>query len=218
MKTSWKWIATLSLTGVLTAWSYQGLDRQILPDCIQFKRQWKEPLELITRLGEAWIWLAPVLLALIWFRYRRPDPAAANRAQFFIFAVASAGLVNTLIKVCCGRARPSQLKEGFYGFHGFSLDSHFGSFPSGHSNTAAASALAIAILFPRLRWLMLVTAILIAASRVLLHAHYLSDALAGMMTGAIVVLAVESRWKFDARAQFSFVQGLKWSCLKNHGG
>ena len=180
------------------AWSYFGLDRKLLEPCRQIKQLSKPFWEAVTQAGLAGPWVITAALCWLFFRYRQnPNPVVANRAAFFFVAVAAAGVANTLIKVCCGRARPSMwTREGVYGFHGFSVDSHYGSFPSGHSNTAAAVALALAILFPRYRWLFLVFALLVATSRVILGAHYLSDVIVGLCTGVAGVLVVARFWKF----------------------
>lgn len=198
MKNHLLWPLLFALAAGFAAWSYFHLDCKLLEPCVQIKQQNKLLWEAITRCGLAGPWLITAALFWLLFRYRQnPNPVAANRAAFFIASVAAAGVANTLIKVCCGRARPSMWKkEGVYGFHGFSIDSHYGSFPSGHSNTAAAVAVALAILSPRWRWLFLVFALLVATSRVILGAHYLSDVIVGLCTGVAGVLVVARFWKF----------------------
>ena len=69
--------------------------------------------------------------------------------------------------------------------------------PSGHATTAFAAAVAVALLWPRLRVPMLIYAFLIAASRVVLDAHYVSDVLAGAAVGVAGALLVRD-W-FAAR-------------------
>ena len=73
----------------------------------------------------------------------------------------------------------------------------YASMPSGHATTAFAAMVAVALLWPRLRIPVLVYALLIAASRVMLDAHYLSDVLAGAVAGAAGALLVRD-W-FAAR-------------------
>jgi len=198
MKNARLWAFLFALAAGFSAWSYFHLDLKLLEPCAVIKQQNKLLWEAITQCGLAGPWVITAALMWLLFRYRQnPNPVAANCAAFFIVAVSAAGVFNTLIKVCCGRARPSMWnKEGVYGFHGFSTDSHFGSFPSGHSNTAAAVALALAILFPRWRWRLLVFALLVAMSRVILGAHYLSDIIVGLCTGAAGVLVIARFWKF----------------------
>lgn len=64
------------------------------------------------------------------------------------------------------------------------------SWPSNHSVLAAAFATACALAVVRLRWYLAATALLIAAARVGVGAHYPHDVLFGLGLGMLVVLAV----------------------------
>ena len=90
------------------------------------------------------------------------------------------------MKIFFGRARPKYGGE----FTFFSLDSHFNSFPSGHSADAFVSGVFLYYLlkyskYSKYRFLPLAYALLIAFSRVVVSAHYLSDAVAGMAIGIL---------------------------------
>jgi membrane-associated phospholipid phosphatase len=63
---------------------------------------------------------------------------------------------------------------------------HFPSFPSGHAALAFSGALLVCLALRKTRWRLLTcsAAVLIAASRVYLGVHYLSDVLAGALLGA----------------------------------
>ena len=103
-----------------------------------------------------------------------------QRALFLFFAVASSGLLVDLVKVLCGRARPTKLiEENLYGFYLFETSSRMMSFPSGHSNTAAAAALVLWYIWPKSWPLGLMIAGGVMLSRVALLKHYPSDTLAG---------------------------------------
>jgi len=124
--------------------------------------------------------------------------ALAVRISFLFAAVALPSLFVTIVKRVIGRARP------FVGGH---LDPFlylppvwrpdYASMPSGHATTAFAAAVAVALLWPRLRLPMLIYALLIAASRVVLDAHYVSDVIAGAAAGVAGALLVRD-W-FAAR-------------------
>ena len=124
--------------------------------------------------------------------------ALAVRISFLFAAIALPSLLVTIIKRVIGRARP------FVGGH---LDPFlylppvwrpdYASMPSGHATTAFAAAVAVALLWPRLRLPMLIYALLIAASRVVLDAHYVSDVIAGAAAGVAGALLVRD-W-FAAR-------------------
>lgn len=60
------------------------------------------------------------------------------------------------------------------------------SFPSGHATTAFAAAAAAAVLMPRLRWMFLGLAALVALSRVYLGVHFVLDILAGALLGTLI--------------------------------
>ncbi|HUA01243.1 MAG TPA: phosphatase PAP2 family protein, partial [Candidatus Aquilonibacter sp.] len=60
------------------------------------------------------------------------------------------------------------------------------SFPSGHSITAFAIAIAIGLFYPYLQVCLLVVALLIASSRIILGMHFLSDVIAGSAIGILL--------------------------------
>jgi len=122
----------------------------------------------------------------------------AVRAGFLFTAIAVPGLFTTLVKRVIGRARP------FVGEHAdpflylpWVWRADHASLPSGHAATAFAAAVAVGLLWPALRLPMLAYAVVIAVSRVVLDAHYLSDVTVGAMVG--VIGAVLVRDAFAAR-------------------
>lgn len=68
------------------------------------------------------------------------------------------------------------------------------SFPSGHAATAAGLAVALAVLYPRGRWLFVGFAMLAALQRVEVQAHFLSDVLAGAALGCALSAACNGNW------------------------
>jgi undecaprenyl-diphosphatase len=58
------------------------------------------------------------------------------------------------------------------------------SFPSGHSITAFAVAICIGLFYPQLQDALLFIAVCVAASRIILGLHFLSDVIAGSAIGA----------------------------------
>ena len=82
----------------------------------------------------------------------------------------AAGLVEFSIKHLVGRPRPDVVLD---------LD----SFPSGHATSVFAVATVFAAFYPRLRWPLYALAATVAAGRVYLMRHYVSDVLAGAIIG-----------------------------------
>ena len=93
-------------------------------------------------------------------------------------------LIGNLLKTLVDRPRPP----------GQMLEAHSSSFPSGHASYAAATAVAVVLLFSRPGrrghvWPFAVVVIAAMAwSRTYLQVHWLSDALAGAVLGLAVVL------------------------------
>ena len=129
--------------------------------------------------------------------------AIAVRTGFLFAAIAVPSLFATIIKRLIGRARPHVGTEAdpfLYGQLVWRAD--YASMPSGHATTAFAAAIAVGLLWPRLRPLMLIYAVIIAVSRVVLDAHYLSDVIAGAFVGSIGALIVRD---WFARRHLGFV-------------
>jgi membrane-associated phospholipid phosphatase len=123
------------------------------------------------------------------------------RLGYVFIAVGLPGLVSTVIKRWIGRVRPSA--AGPFAYEPFSWRPDYASFPSGHATTAFAALVAFGLVFPRIRPVLWLYALLIAASRVLVSAHYPSDVIAGAAFGAFGALLVRD-W-FAARRLGFFV-------------
>jgi membrane-associated phospholipid phosphatase len=121
------------------------------------------------------------------------------RLGFVFVAVGLPGLVATIVKRWIGRVRPSD--QGPFAYEPFSWRSEFASLPSGHATTAFAALVAIGLLFPRARPALWVYALLIAASRIVVGAHYTSDVIAGAFAGVLGALLVRD-WMARRRLGF----------------
>jgi len=129
-----------------------------------------------TRGGDGWLWYALGLVLLLFGGEQRFLAVGAA-------AVASgAGIALFLqIKKATRRKRPSEP-------HCWAdlLPPDQFSFPSGHTITAFAVSIALAGFYPELAIGLLFCAISVAASRILLGMHFLSDVLAGAAIGSLL--------------------------------
>jgi membrane-associated phospholipid phosphatase len=127
--------------------------------------------------------------------------AVVVRLGFAFIAVGLPGIVSTLSKRWIGRVRPSA--AGPFAYEPFSWRPEYASFPSGHATTAFAALVAFGLVFPRIRPVLWLYALLVGASRVIVSAHYPSDVIAGAAFGAFGALLVRD-W-FAARRLGFFV-------------
>jgi membrane-associated phospholipid phosphatase len=67
------------------------------------------------------------------------------------------------------------------------MRSDFWSFPSGHTANAVAVALALSSIWPRCRAAAAIFAVLVAASRIIITAHYVSDVVMGAFLAFAIV-------------------------------
>ena len=117
--------------------------------------------------------------------------AVAVRLGFLFLAIGLPGLCFAALKRLIGRARP--LVEGGadpFIYRPLGWEVEYASFPSGHAIDAFAIAMALGALWPRARPVLWTYAVIIATSRLVLTAHFPSDAIAGAVIGVVGVLLV----------------------------
>lgn len=150
--------------------------------------RWRAPrwfsllMILSTRCGDGWLWYT---VGITIFFYGGPHRFGALAASG---SAALAGIVLfRVLKKTSHRQRPCDIEP-----HCWSsvLPPDRYSFPSGHSITAFAVAVSVGLFYPELMVSLLTAALLIAASRIILGMHFLSDVIVG--SGFGVLLAVVS--------------------------
>jgi membrane-associated phospholipid phosphatase len=125
-----------------------------------------------------------------------------SRVAFLTFLP---GILARTCKLLVTRYRPmvfdldGAASASFQGIPGSPASWDLQSFPSGHTTTAVAFALALSCLYPRGRYLFAVFAVLAAAQRVLFDAHFLSDTLAGAGIACFVAALLRDRLLWDSR-------------------
>jgi undecaprenyl-diphosphatase len=146
--------------------------------------RWRAPtwvqrwMVFASRGGDGWLWSAVGLVLLLFGGPRRSE---ALRAGFVATAVSQAAFF--VMKRCFGRERPCATEPHCWATL---LPPDRFSFPSGHTMTAFAITFALGSYYPNLLAGLIFCAISVAASRVMLGLHYLSDVVAGMVVGSAI--------------------------------
>jgi undecaprenyl-diphosphatase len=135
-------------------------------------RTFKVLLRGISHLGDGYLWIALLAVALVTGRMR---------AAYAGLLAAALGIgASLLLKRACRRARPD---GGTHWGRVVAPDKY--SFPSGHTTTAFALATITVTSWPAISPALWVCAGCIAVSRTLLGCHYLSDVAAGAALGLV---------------------------------
>ena len=129
-----------------------------------------------TRCGDGWLWYAIGAVVLV---FGGPERFAALLAA--TTAVGTGIALFLKLKRSFGRKRPCALEPHCWATL---LPPDQFSFPSGHTITAFAVALSLGAFYPVLLTGLLFCAASVAASRILLGMHFLSDVLAGAVIGS----------------------------------
>ena len=144
-----------------------------------------EPLTAFFLVASAW-WVKWPLFTAVGAvcdaSCRRRLPTAAVAASL---AAGVSGVAVTLLKGTFDRPRPGVADAGV---DPIGIIPASASFPSGHSATAFATAVAVSVVYPRLRWPLLALALAVALSRVYLGMHYATDVAAGSALGIAIGL------------------------------
>lgn len=149
--------------------------------------QWEAPhwirrwMVVASRGGDGWLWSVIGLILLLFGGERR-------------FAALEAGLVSVgagqlaffILKRVIGRERPCATEPHCWALL---LPPDRFSFPSGHTITAFAIAVSLGLYYPALLVGLIFCAFSVAASRVILGLHYMSDVIAGILIGVATGMA-----------------------------
>ncbi|MEO8440720.1 MAG: phosphatase PAP2 family protein [Spartobacteria bacterium] len=179
---AWKWLFLLLLAGFAIAASFY-FDPVVRTWVAEHpNRTARQVMRGISRYGD---WPGHVLagLLLVAIAWWRGNKRWVRIGLTMILACALAGIVARGIKVTTGRARPSVKQE--LGWNGPRLGSNYHSFPSGHTAATTAFFGVLLIANRRAGLCLLPIPLLIAASRLYIAAHYLSDVVCAAAVGAL---------------------------------
>ena len=167
-------LAVVAVAHLLDPWAWR-----VLRDARVYERDWGRLLRI---LGYLPTW---GIVALALWQGGEDRVAGARRARLVLLAPLVGGLVAEVGKLLVRRLRPDPELFG-YAFRAFAEGpwSNRGmGLPSSHMLVAFAGASALAVLFPRLRWLWYALAAGCGLTRVLAVGHFLSDVVVAACLG-----------------------------------
>ena len=155
-------------------------------------------LDSITHYAKAGHWLAAAIIALAGAAIARHFGATGKDlpliVTYSLAFIASLTIGSTIlhgIKLVLGRRRPrDDMEMGLYGFMPLAFNLNYNSFPSGHALTIACVAVIITCVWPMLWPVWFAVALVLAVTRALLTAHFVSDVLIGAGIGLIAAREV----------------------------
>lgn len=160
----------------------QGIDDAVADGSLEVRNPPTTVVAMAFSLaGSVWInWPLRVLVGILLLRRRRFLQFSA-----FVLAVVTSEILIGTLKAAYDRPRPLDSL----------IETSSSSFPSGHAVAGAVTAVGMVLVLVqpgRLRWRWEIWAVvfssLMALSRVYLHAHWLSDTIAGALLGAGLAL------------------------------
>ncbi len=187
---SGKQILIFALIGLaLSVISIFTLDYRLASPMLSLGLGNKEFWNVVTDIGDSkymGLLLVATWLSALIYQKINPEkpfwPALRKKALLVFAAVVGTGVLVIILKTIVGRARPYM---GDIGFFPFTFGSDYASWPSGHTTSAFAFAVAAGMAFPILRWPLLVVAALTGFSRMVLGVHYLGDVVMGATIGTL---------------------------------
>jgi len=150
----------------------------------------KRAMQTVSRVGD---WPAHLIAGLLGIAIAF---VAKSKMWMRIFlamlvALALAGVTARVVKLATGRARPSVKTEAHW--NGPRYSSKYHAFPSGHTASSTAFFVALFLKRKKIGAPLLLIPVLIALSRMVVGAHYLSDVTFAAILGVICAV-VATRW------------------------
>ncbi len=194
--------------------------------------QTKSLFGTLTHFGDSLYFFIPTIITWALVKIIKSKNQIINtisEISLFIFLnILLSGIVTQILKHIIGRPRPVL-------FNGFDLksldiihfDSKWHSFPSGHSATIFAFIFCMIFLFPKIKNILITIAIIIASTRVIVGAHFISDifggALVAYLTSILIlkklasknILFIEENEKFFPNSNVNIISSYIGNVYKN---
>ncbi|GGZ12378.1 phosphatase PAP2 family protein [Streptomyces inusitatus] len=144
----------------------------------------------VHKLAEFWteagLLLFGVLFVVMWWRARGGTTTEIAVAVLAPIATAIGYVVSESLKTVFDEERPCRTVTEAVGSLATCPPVGDWSFPSNHSAIAGAAAVALLLVRPKLAWLTVPMALLMAFSRVFVGVHYPHDVIVGLVLGGVV--------------------------------
>ncbi len=178
----------------------------------------RDTYRLLRVLGSAYFWVLVFVVFVGEGFARRDDPERAvatrdraglwSRGLFVLFGALGSGLLAEVVKLVVRRGRPDELLNRdatlsltdprTFDYVSMWPGTTLGNFwdagdlgmASSHAATAFGGMLALGVMWPRWRWVLLVLAGLSAYTRLQSRDHYVSDLIGGVICAGVVVSAL----------------------------
>lgn len=178
------------IVAVIVSILYYFVDRDVATYFYNLEdNSFKNFFKYITHFGKSEWFLVPSFLLYIYFRRIKKFIYARESIYIFMTNIV-AGIVVWLFKVPFGRMRPSlYFQDNLYGFDffkWFEFGSKYASFPSAHTMTVMSSVVALSLILPKWKYLLLALGLLVAMSRIVITEHYVSDVFFASFLGYII--------------------------------
>ena len=161
--------------------------------------QTKSLFATLTHFGDSLYFLIPSILVWggikIFNNKNKIISSISDISLFIFFSILLSGIVAQISKHIIGRPRPilyngSDIKA----LDVFNFDSKWHSFPSGHTTTIFAFIFCLFFLFPKIKNFLIVIAIIIASTRVIIGAHFISDIFGGVLVAYLCTIFVRNKF------------------------
>ncbi len=203
-----KAICIYLLLGVLV---FLFFDYSISKFFYNINSQTKSLFETLTHFGDSLYFFVPTIL--IWVAIKiiqnknKIILTISDISLFILLNILFSGIAVQIFKHILGRPRPPLFhSNNLTTLDIFNFDSRWHSFPSGHTATIFAFIFCLIFLFPKIKNILITIAIVIASTRVIVGAHYVSDIFGGALVAYITSILLRDKF-FQKSKLFQSDQG-----------
>ena len=161
--------------------------------------QTKSLFETLTHFGDSLYFFVPTILIWVVIKIIQNKSkiiiTISDISLFIFFNILSSGIAVQIFKHILGRPRPPLFhSNNLTTLDIFNFDSRWHSFPSGHTATIFAFIFCLIFLFPKIKNILITIAIVIASTRVIVGAHYVSDIFGGALVAYITSILLRDKF------------------------